>query len=714
MTQQVKNDDTTVSVTPGSEKPAPRGEKPDRPDGLRLLDEDSLLEPYAEILAKRHALFLDVLAKINDNEGSLDNFTRGYEYFGLNRGEKDGQPGLWYREWAPAAQYLSLIGDFNNWDRGADPLQRGDFGVWSIFLPDSEYKNRLQHHCRIKVHVVGAKGGIDKLPAYIRRAYYEPDSGAFTGEYWEPESPYTWQNGVPELNGAPRIYEAHVGMAVEEERVGTYLEFADNILPRVADAGYNIVQLMAIQEHPYYGSFGYQVSNFYAPSSRFGTPEELKYLIDKAHGLGLRVFIDLVHSHAVKNIYDGLNEFDGSDHQYFHQGDRGKHPAWDSCVFDYGKWEVMRFLLSNVRYWLEEFRFDGIRFDGVTSMLYLDHGLNRHFIGYDPYFHGVDEDACVYIKLANRVAHQARDSVITVAEDMSGMPGLCRPVEDGGFGFDYRLAMGIPDYWIKILKERKDEDWSMSELYYTLTNRRKNEKHIAYAESHDQALVGDKTIAFRLMDADMYRLMSKIMQNNMVVERGIALHKMIRLVTFSLGGEGYLNFMGNEFGHPEWIDFPRPGNNYSYHYARRQWSLVDDPLLRYHDLGEFDKAMLTLDTEHDLLSSPWAQAIWIDEEKHLLFFSRGYLVFAFNFHPHDSVAHYRFGVPDEEDYVVILNSDDLWFGGHGIVISGQEYPWQAVHSHGLEQSVQVYLPARTAQVLCPVDKLPSHWAPRRK
>lgn len=680
-----------------------------RPDGLRLIDADPYLEPHEDALRWRHEKYTQMLRRITELEGSLAQFALGHRYFGFNRGERDGEPGVWYREWAPEAQSLALIGDFNGWDRTADRLERNEYGVWSIFLPDAEYSDRLKHHCRLKVHVIGRSGGIDRIPAYMNRAYYEEQAGAFTGEYWQPARPYEWKHEVPKLDGAPRIYEAHVGMALEEQRVGTYVEFAEKVLPRIARAGYNVVQLMAIQEHPYYGSFGYQVSSFFAPASRFGTPEELKALIDRAHELGIRVFIDLVHSHAVKNIFDGLNQFDGTEHHYFHAGNRGQHPAWDSCVFDYGKWEVIRFLLSNVRYWLEEFRFDGIRFDGVTSMLYLDHGLERDFAGYDPYFHGVDEDALIYLKLANEVAHEVNPQAITVAEDMSGMPGLGCAVEDGGLGFDYRLAMGIPDYWIKVLKERQDENWNMGELYHTLTNRRKGEKHIAYAESHDQALVGDQTIAFRLMGADMYWLMSKVVQHNVKIERGLALHKMIRLATFALGGEGYLNFMGNEFGHPEWIDFPRPGNNYSYGYARRQWSLVDDPLLRYHDLAAFDYEMVLLDRELDLLDAPWADAIWIDEEKHMILFERAGLVFAFNFHPSDSFPHYRLGVPEAIDYVVMLNTDDLFFGGHGIVSKGQHYPWQGVQSHGKEQSIQIYVPSRSAQVLCPRAKLPKRW-----
>ncbi|MFH1416960.1 MAG: alpha amylase C-terminal domain-containing protein [Planctomycetota bacterium] len=670
-------------------------------DGTGLVALDPWLEPYRAALRNRYCHYETALRHIVETEGSLEAFSNGHRYYGLNRGESDGKPGVWYREWAPAADALFLAGDFNNWDRAGLPLKRNEFGVWSVFLTDDEYANRLTHGSRLKVHVQSGLGPKDHLPAYIRRAVYDPRSHDFCGQYWNPPEPFAWQNAPPAIHGSLRIYEAHVGMALEEQRIGTFSEFAQRVLPRIENAGYNALQLMAIQEHPYYGSFGYQVSNFFAPSSRFGTPEDLKALIDAAHGRGLLVFLDLVHSHAVKNIHEGLAYFDGSSHQYFHDGPRGQHPAWDSLLFDYGKQEVMRFLLSNVRYWLDEFHFDGFRFDGVTSMIYLDHGLERAFTGYDHYFPPhVDEDAVTYLMLANRLAHDVNPAAITISEDVSGMVGMARPIDEGGLGFDYRLAMGIPDYWIKLLKEQKDEEWNLGQLYHTLTNRRRGEKHIAYAESHDQALVGDKTIAFRLMDADMYFHMTKGTPN-IVVSRGMALHKMIRLITFVLGGEGYLNFMGNEFGHPEWIDFPREGNNFSYQHARRQWSLTDDPLLRYRDLAEFDRAMQLLDTEHALLAAPDHARIHVHEDNRLIAFSRGNLVFIFNWHPSTSHTDHRIGVPQACDYRLVLDSDQLWFGGHANLQIGEVYPWQNVPADERDQSIQIYLPARTALVLAP-------------
>lgn len=672
--------------------------------GTDIIRIDPTLAPYAGRLAERYEFYRTALKAIDEAGGLLGHPSLGHTHFGLNRGEFHGAPGIWYREWAPAAVQLRLIGDFNGWDRGAHPLVRDQWGVWSLFLPDEPHGPRIAHGSRVKVHVVAEDGSTqDRIPAYIRRVIQDPpDQGEFVGQYWSPPDAYRFENPRPALKGGLRIYEAHVGMSSEEMRVASYTHFTDNVLPRIARLGYNAIQLMAVQEHPYYGSFGYHVSSFFAPSSRFGTPEELKRLIDTAHGLGLLVIMDIVHSHAVKNVNEGLNLLDGTEFQYFHAGGRGEHPAWDSKLFDYSKYEVQRFLLSNCRYWLEEFNFDGFRFDGVTSMMYLDHGMGSGFNSYDDYFSGnVDRDAVAYLTLANDLIHQVHDNAVTIAEDVSGMPGIARPVAEGGIGFDYRLAMGVPDYWIKLLKEKKDEDWNLGEIMHTLLNRRVGEKHVGYAESHDQALVGDKTIAFWLMDKDMYWHMDQHSQS-IVIDRGMALHKIIRLLTFSLAGEGYLNFIGNEFGHPEWIDFPRAGNNWSYYYARRQWSLADNETLRYSALQRFDAAMMQLDVRFNPLNDPLIEQLYVHEDNKQLVYRRGPLVFVVNLHPSNSYSDWRIPIPDRTDYTLVLNTDSKTLGGHGLAADDMRFPWQDTPAAGRKQSLMIYLPSRSMQVLAPV------------
>lgn len=669
-------------------------------DGTGLCRTDGLLHAHESELRARQRRFLARYAELEASGGLLGAVSLGHRYFGFNRGEQAGVPGVFYREWAPGAHQLSLTGDFNGWDRTAHPLTRDEYGVWSVFIP-AHGKVALAHGGRVKVHVLSAAGAQDRVPAYVRRAVQDPVSHDFAGQYWDPPEPYVFRNAVSPASTTPRIYEAHVGMALEEARLGSYAEFTRTVLPHIAALGYDTLQLMAVMEHPYYGSFGYHVSSFFAASSRFGTPEELKALVDTAHGLGLRVLLDLVHSHAVRNTQEGLNQFDGTGHQYFHALPRGLHTAWDSMVFDYSKFEVLRFLLSNVRYWLEEFRFDGFRFDGVTSMLYLDHGLARSFTSYDDYFGAnVDEDAVSYVKLANLLAHSLHQDVLTIAEDVSGMPGMARRLEDGGLGFDFRLAMGVPDYWIKVVKEWRDEAWHMDELFGAMLNRRHDEKHVAYAESHDQALVGDQTLAFRLMGAEMYFKMGKG-DSSVVIERGLALHKLIRLLTFALAGDAWLNFMGNELGHPDWVDFPREGNGWSYQYARRQWSLAARDDLRYAGLLRFDRALMHLDRKERVLQAKLIEQLLVHEEDKLLVFRRGALVFAFNFHPSRSYEGRFIPVPDARDYVHVMDTDASAFEGFDRVQAGQRYVYQAVQYAGRAQRLQIYLPSRTALVIKP-------------
>jgi 1,4-alpha-glucan branching enzyme len=687
-----KKDTSSAPKPSGKRRGKTPAAQPKRVPALKMVAEDSWLEPYEQDLLDRLQRFQQARQQIEKVQGSLRGFAKAYEFFGINRDPENR--GWWYREWAPAARALHLIGDFNDWDRSRHPLEKKEGGIWEIFIPDQADARNLQHGDLLKVQVTTEKGVSDRIPAYIRRAVQDPESHDFSGQIWSPEKSFEWTDQDFDLGklGAPLIYESHTGMATEELREGTYREFADLVLPRIEKLGYNSIQMMAVMEHPYYGSFGYHVSNFFAPSSRFGTPEDLKYLVNEAHKRGIAVIMDIVHSHAVKNHAEGLNDFDGSGAQYFHEGGRGYHEGWDSKLFNYGKWEVQQFLLSNIAYWLEEFHFDGFRFDGVTSMLYFHHG-NTSFGHYDKYFRdGVEWDSITYLQLAAALTREIKPEALLIAEDMSGMPGMCRPIEEGGIGFDYRLAMGVPDYWIKLLKHKKDEDWDMHEIWHTLSNRRKGEANIAYAESHDQALVGDKTLAFWLMDKEMYFHMQKD-DPHAVIDRGLALHKMLRLISASLAGEGYLNFMGNEFGHPEWIDFPREGNDWSYQYARRQWSLVDNQDLKYQYFNAFDQAMVRLLKEYDIPGSEWAQQLNIDHVNQVMAFERGGLIFFFNFHPTRSIPDYKFGVPELGEYEIVLNSDDEAFGGHARIDNSIGYPTTE------NSMLRIYSTNRTALVL---------------
>lgn len=664
---------------------------------LKMVKNDPWLEPYEQIINDRHDYAVRRMNELtNGGTQTLSDFASGYLYFGLQKTDK----GWVFREWAPNATSIFLVGDFSKWEElpQYELKKINEAGVWEIKLR----KSALKHGQFYKLKIYWEGGCGERIPAWATRVVQDEESHIFSAQVWDPADPYQFKKrNFKRKPSAPLlIYECHVGMAQDAEKVGTYKEFRENILPRIVADGYNCIQIMAIQEHPYYGSFGYHVSSFFAPSSRFGTPDELKELIDAAHAQGVAVIMDLVHSHAVKNEVEGLANFAGDPCQYFCQGDRREHPAWDSLCFDYGRNEVVHFLLSNCKYWLEEFQFDGFRFDGVTSMLYYNHGLGEAYTNYGDYYNGgQDDQAICYLTLANLLIHEVKPKAITIAEEVSGMPGLASTFKDGGIGFDYRMAMNIPDYWIKLIKEAPDENWKPSSMFWEVTNRRKDEKTISYCESHDQALVGDKTIIFRLVDADMYWHF-KIGDENYQAERGIALHKMIRLLTASTINGGYLNFMGNEFGHPEWIDFPREGNGWSYKYARRQWHLVDDKELCFRFLGDFDKAMVHLIKKMAGFEKTPVVEVWHNDSDQVLAYSRKGLLFVFNFSYNRSFSDYGFMMP-EGSYQVVLNTDAPEFGGHGLNDDRIEH--FTLHDDLLARDgkgwLKLYLPARSAMVL---------------
>ena len=654
----------------------------------RILELNPQLKPFEGDIDLRMACYHGTKGRLLAKGGTLNDFANAYNYYGIHRTET----GWVYREWAPNAYQLYFMGDFNNWNLTDHPMRRLQNGDWVLEL---EGEDALWDGCKVKTVVDANMQRTEHIPLYARRVVQDKDTLQWCAEVVDERNTFDWTDQDFQPSGPLYIYEAHVGMAQEEGKVGSYREFAKNILPRIKKAGYNTIQLMAIMEHPYYGSFGYQVSNFYAASSWFGKPEDLKFLVNKAHKLGLRVLLDVVHSHAVKNTAEGINMFDGTTWQFFHDGPKGDHPAWGTKCFDYGKTGVLHFLLSNLKFWMTEYHFDGFRFDGVTSMLYHDHGLGTDFNENSRYFSlNTHTEAITYLQLANELIRQVNPKAITIAEDMSGMPGMCLPIQDGGIGFDYRLGMGLPDMWVKTVKEKKDEFWDLQSMWNSMCLRRPGENTVAYVESHDQALVGDKTLIFRLADAAMYTDMDKACHNP-VIDRAIALHKMIRLFTLAGGGEAYLNFMGNEFGHPEWIDFPREGNGWSFHYCRRQWSLRDNGFLKYQWLGDFDHDMVALTKRRDIFQQRMPDLEVLRENDKVIVFYRKGLLFAFNFNPTQSFTNVLVPVPANADYTVALSSDDEKYGGQNL-IEHMTYP---VKEFDGKLFVELYLPARTAVVL---------------
>ncbi|KAF7638641.1 1,4-alpha-glucan branching enzyme [Meloidogyne graminicola] len=607
----------------------------------------------------------------------LENFSQSYKHYGIHVENNNSVTCL---EWAPGAESLALVGDFNGWDVNANVYENIGFGKWLLNIkPKEDGTCHIAHNSVLKVAV--KKGGqfTYKLSPWANYVTCATDSIVYHQQFYNPAIKYSLKTSHPKRPKSLRIYEAHVGISGSDGKINTYKDFTDNILQRIAKQGYNTIQLMAVMEHALLCLIWISSNN------RFGTPDDLKLLIDEAHRLGLIVLLDVVHSHASKNVADGLNRWDGTDGAYFHNNVRGYHQLWDSRLFNYTEIETLRFLLSNLRWWIEEFGFDGFRFDGVSSMLYHSHLISDPGPGsYDDYFGlNVDTDSLVYLMLANHMLHSFFPDVITIAEEVSGMPGLCRPVSEGGQGFG-RGWSKIPS--TKILSTRaylrESEIW---------------EGHIAYAESHDQALVGDKTIAFWLMDKEMYENMSLIhSQLTPIIDRGIALHKLIRLITYGLGGEAWLNFIGNEFGHPEWLDFPRQGNNQSYHYCRRQWNLADDENLRYKFLNNWDREMNRLEIETEFLNKGPGYVSWKHQEDKIIAFERGGLLFVFNFHPTKSFSDYKFGIENPGVYILALNSDDESFGGHCRLKTTQEYHTFSEGYAGRRNHLFAYIPSRVA------------------
>eukprot|EP00741_Cyanophora_paradoxa_P005646 tig00000923_g5473.t1 len=703
-----------------------------------LIGEDPSLAPYRADLQHRSDAYFRLLDRVSKEPGGLEAFSRSYEEFGLVRVTRGGRSGIQYREWAPGARGVFLFGEFNNWNRTAVPCQRDPYGHWTAWLPDHpDGRPQIPHGTKVKVSILTEMGyHVERIPAWIRYAVQQHGAVGYDGVAWWEAPAFFHPRPAPPAS--LRIYEAHVGIATEEHRLG-----------------YTAVQLMGIQEHAYYGSAGYHVTNFFAVSSRFGeaagappsprlrgrlepAPPAPRPRAEAAPAPVLaQVLVDIVQAHASSNVRppapppappprlespalpakvnDGINLFDGTDSWLFHYGAAGRHPLWDSRMFDFGNYETVRFLLSNLRFFLDVYNVDGFRFDGVTAMLYKHRGAHVSFSGaYGEYFGPqTDLDACAYLALANHVVHAALPGAVTIAEDVSGMPGLARPVAAAGLGFDYRLAMGLPDLWFRNMRVR-DEDWYMDGILAHLFGRRRLEKTVAYAESHDQAPPprpappppGPSPGAHRhrprsLPPAarrrwEIYTHMSCSSPRTVTVDRALALHKMIRLITFGFGGEAYLTFMGNEFGHPD------------YAYARRQWHLIREHGLRFGYLLALEEDMIRLDDAFRFLPAPHRASTMHHEEHKVI------ACVQYNprlFWPSTSTLRgrgwgrtrgqegYQLGVPWRGVYHVVLDTDAPEMGGLGRRPRGAAYAASEAPAHGLPCSIRLDLPSRTAIVL---------------
>lgn len=472
-------------------------------------------QAYLSVIDAHHRHFERTLAQICESEGTLHAFcfTNGLRAFGLQR----TQHGFRYREWAPAAVAMSLVGDFNDWDAQRHLCCRDARGIFETHVPDlpdgsPAIRPGMRYKAMVHVRKEGNRLHVEpRVPAWARCTAQDP----FTGDMCAVVPPqgleeYAWCHPRPAPLPSPRVYEVHVGISSTSPIVADWSHLRHEVLPRVVALGYTALLLMAVQEHGLYCSFGYQVTSFFAPPSRFGSPVDLQALIDAAHGYGLQVFVELVHSHASANPHEGLHAFDGSDGLYFLDGPAGWHAEWGTRLFDFGRLEVLRFLLCQVCWFAEAYRVDGFRFDAVSTALYRHRSLDGHGRfdkGLDDYFgpnSGMDVAALTYFKLVNLLTHElVQPPLVTIAEEHSGLPGLCAPVLERGVGFDFRQAMGLAPLWERLLSTPSARI-DMAHLSEELCRRRIEERRLAYCECHDGSLVGGQSLAFRMMGAGMY------------------------------------------------------------------------------------------------------------------------------------------------------------------------------------------------------------------
>ncbi|XP_020575032.1 1,4-alpha-glucan-branching enzyme 3, chloroplastic/amyloplastic isoform X2 [Phalaenopsis equestris] len=515
-----------------------------------------------------------------------------------------------------------------------------------------KYMPTISHGSRYRVYFNTPNGPLERVPAWATYLLPDPDGEKFCAVHWEPppEAVHKWKNARPKVPKSLRVYECHVGISGAEPKVSSFNEFVSKVLPHIKEAGYNAIQLIGLVEHRDYSSVGYRVTNLFAVSSRYGTPDDFKRLVDEAHGLGLLVFLDIVHSYAAADELVGLSLYDGSNDCYFHSGKRGHHKHWGTRMYKYGDVDVLHFLLSNLKWWVTEYLIDGFNFHSLSSMFYTHNGFATFSGEMEEYCNQyVDKDALIYLILANEMLHDVHPNIITIAED-------------------------IVDVLVK--------------------NSQGSDKMLVYVENHNQSMSGGRSFADILLSKQAH----KSSKREDMVLRGSSLLKMMKLITFTISGPAYLNFMGNEFGHPNRVEFPSPGNNYSFSYANRQWDLPRNEGL-HCDQFNFDKDMTRLDEIEQILSKRLPNIHHVNDSVKVISYIRGPLLFIFNFHSEMSYELYNIGVEEAGEYQIILNTDETIYGGLG-VLRRDQYLLRTIskRNDGYRNSLEVTLPSSSAQV----------------
>jgi 1,4-alpha-glucan branching enzyme len=607
------------------------------------------------------------------NEGS---HLRLWEKLGAHPGEVDGRPGVHFAVWAPNAEHVSVIGSFNGWREGADTLRaRGGSGIWEGFVPGVE-----RGACyKFRIHSRHAGYRVDKADPFAVRSEVPPRTGSivWTTEYdWTDEAWRRERGGRAGLEAPMTIYEVHLGswrrVPEDGNRSLSYREMADWLPDYAHDMGFTHVELLPVMEHPFYGSWGYQTTGYFAPTARYGTPQDLMYLIDVLHRRGIGVILDWVPSHFPTDEH-ALGFFDGT-HLYEHGDPRqGLHPDWGSFVFNYGRHEVRSFLLSSALFWLECYHADGLRVDAVASMLYLDY--SRKAGEWIPNVHGGREnlEAISYLRRMNEEVYRAEPGVQTIAEESTAWPMVSRPTYLGGLGFGFK--------------------WDMGWMHDTL-------RYLSLDAVHRKFHHGELT--FRMLYAFTENFVLPLSHDEVVHGKGSLLGKMpgdpwqqranLRLLfgyQYTQPGKKLL-FMGGELG--QWSEWS--------HEASLDWSLLDDPAHRgiqrwVRDLNTVYRAEPAL---HELDCDP-AGFEWVDphdaDQSTFAWLrrprgARGAVLVVCNFTPIPRANH-RLGVPWPGEWQEILNSDAPLYGGSGQGNLGGATA-TPVAWHGRPQSIVVTLP----------------------
>ncbi|MCL7041319.1 hypothetical protein MKW94_030953 [Papaver nudicaule] len=559
-----------------------------------------------------------------------------------------------------------------------------------------KYNPCIPHGSRYRVYFNTPSGPVERVPAWATYVLPEVEGKQSVAVHWEPppEDAYRWKKERPKVPKSLRIYECHVGISGSEPKVSSFSEFTEKVLPHVKESGYNAIQLIGVIEHKDYFTVGYRVTNLFAVSSRFGTPDDFKRLVDEAHGLGMLVFLDIVHSYSAADEMVGLSLFDGSNDCYFHTGKRGHHKYWGTRMFKYGDLDVLHYLLSNLKWWVEEYQIDGFHFHSLSSMIYTHNGFAVFTGDMEEYYNQyVDKDALIYLILANEMLHELNPNIITIAEDATHYPGLCEQTSEGGLGFDFYANVSVSEMWLSLLESVPDHEWNMNKVVKTLLGNGKNtNKMLTYAENHNQSISGGRSFGEILFG----EIKEPFAGSENMLLRGSSLYKMIKLITFTISGRAYLNFMGNEFGHPMRVEFPMPGNDFSFSLANRQWDLVEDKGV-HQDIFSFDKDMMKLDER--IFSKSLPKIHHVNDTTMVISYIRGPFLFVFNFHPENSYERYSVGADEAGEYQLILDTDAVKYGGQGH-LKDDVYLQRTMSNRidGLRNCLEIMLPRRTAQV----------------